>query len=224
MLALSSVEFGSGARNDLQTLGQLCRERGILFCVDAIQSLGCLPVDVGACEIDFLAADGHKWLLSVEGCGIFYCSKRVQNLVTPRVIGWRSVSDNRDFDHYHMELQASAGRFEEGTPNTPGIFGLGAAIDLLLELDVTEIAERVLSLTDRLVEGLLERGAELRSPRGPGESSGIVSFTLPKYSAQQTVKRLRAQQVFVTERRGGVRASPHFYNSEDEVDQLLAGL
>jgi selenocysteine lyase/cysteine desulfurase len=224
MLALSSVEFGSGARNDLQTLGQLCRERGILFCVDAIQSLGCLPVDVGACEIDFLAADGHKWLLSVEGCGIFYCSKRVQNLVTPRVIGWRSVSDNRDFDHYHMELQASAGRFEEGTPNTPGIFGLGAAIDLLLELDVTEIAERVLSLTDRLVEGLLERGAELRSPRGPGESSGIVSFTLPEYSAQQTVKRLRAQQVFVTERRGGVRASPHFYNNEDEVDQLLAGL
>jgi selenocysteine lyase/cysteine desulfurase len=224
LLALSSVEFGSGARNDLETLGRLCRERGVLFCVDAIQSVGCFPLDVEQCGIDFLSADGHKWMLSVEGCGIFFCSRRVQDLIRPRIIGWRSVKNNRDFDTYHMDLQPSAGRFEEGTPNTPGIFGLGAAIDLLLELDVSAIGDRVLALTDRLVEGLRARDAELRSPRDPGAASGIVSFAMRGQHPGDTVKRLRAKRIIVTERRGGVRASPHFYNSEEEIDQLLAAL
>ena len=224
MLTLSSVEFGSGARNDLEALGKLCNDRGVLFCVDGIQSVGCLPVDVQQCGIDFLAADGHKWMLSVEGCGILFCAKRALELITPRVIGWRSVRNNRDFDNYHMDLQPGAGRFEEGTPNTVGIFGLGAAIDLLLEVGVPAIAERVLALTNRLVEGLSDRGAELRSPRGPSDASGIVSFSMPGETPGATVKRLHAKQIFVTERRGGVRASPHFYNSEDEIDQLLAAL
>ena len=224
MLTISSVEFGSGAQNDLEALGKLCGDRGVLFCVDAIQSVGCFPIDVERCGIDFLSADGHKWMLSVEGCGIFFCSKRTQALVTPRVIGWRSVQNNHDFDTYHMDLQPSAGRFEEGTPNTIGIFGLGAAIDLLLEVGVSAIGERVLALTDRLVEGLQDRGAKLRSPRGPREASGIVSFVMPDEAPGDTVRRLQASRVFVTERRGGVRASPHFYNSEDEVDQLLAAL
>jgi cysteine desulfurase/selenocysteine lyase len=224
LLALSSVEFASGARNDLEALGRLCRERGVLFCVDAIQSVGCFPIDVEKCGIDFLAADGHKWMLSVEGCGIFYCSKRVLELVTPRVVGWRSVQKNQDFDNYHMDLQPSAGRFEEGTPNTPGIFAIGAAIDLLLELDVTAIGERVLSLTDRLVEGLHARGADVISPRETGEASGIVSFAMPHQRPSETVRKLRAKKIFVIERRGGVRASPHFYNSEDEIDRLLTAL
>ena len=167
LLALSSVEFGSGARNDLEALGNLCREHGVLFCVDAIQSLGCLPLDVERCGIDFLAADGHKWLLSLEGCGIFYCSRRVLDLVTPRIVGWRSVADNRDFDRYHMDLQPDAGRFEEGTPNTAGIFALGAAIDLLLELGIDAIGRRVLELTERLVEGLTRRGALAQIHRHP---------------------------------------------------------
>ena len=185
MLALSSVEFGSGARNDLPALGRLCRERGVLFCVDAIQSLGCFPLDVEACHIDFLAADGHKWLLSVEGCGLFFCRRALIAGLTPRVVGWRSVTDNLDFDRYHFDLQPGAGRFEEGTPNAPGIFALGAAIDLLLELGVPAIGARVL---------------------------------------ERTVARLRARRVFVVARRGGVRASPHFYNDEAEIDRLLAAL
>jgi selenocysteine lyase/cysteine desulfurase len=224
LLALSSVEFGNGARNDLEALGTLCREHGALFCVDAIQSLGCFPTDVEACGIDFLAADGHKWLLSVEGCGIFYCARRVLDRVTPRVVGWRSVTDNRDFDRYHLELQPSAGRFEEGTPNTAGIFALGAAIDLLLELGVEAIGRRVLELTDRLVEGLARCGARLLSPRGPGEASGIVSFQLGDEAPARSAARLRERGVFVVERRGGVRASPHFYNDEDELQRLLESL
>ena len=224
LLALSSVEFGSGARNDLPALGRLCRERGVLFCVDAIQSLGCFPLDVGACHVDFLAADGHKWLLSVEGCGVFYCRRALIQSLTPRVVGWRSMTNNLDFDRYHYELQPGAGRFEEGTPNTPGIFALGAAIDLLLELGVEAIGERVLALTDQLCTALAARGARLASPRGPGQASGIVSFTLPEEEPARTAARLRAAGVFVVARRGGVRASPHFYNSSEDLERLIRAL
>ncbi|HVP30398.1 MAG TPA: aminotransferase class V-fold PLP-dependent enzyme [Myxococcota bacterium] len=224
LLALSSVEFGSGFRHDLAALGRLCRERGVLFCVDAIQSLGCLPIDVEVCGIDFLAADGHKWLLSVEGCGVFYCARRVLERVRPRVVGWRSVTDNEDFDRYHLELQPGAGRFEEGTPNVPGIFALGAALDLILELGVGPIAERVLGLAERLASELEARGATLRSPRGPGETSGIVSFTWRDEDPRHTAARLRAAGFFVVARRGGVRASPHFYNREDELSAFVAAL
>jgi selenocysteine lyase/cysteine desulfurase len=224
LLALSSVEFASGARNDLPALGRLCRERGVLFCVDAIQSLGCFPLDVEACHIDFLAADGHKWLLSVEGCGLFYCRRALIAGLTPRVVGWRSVTDNLDFDRYHFDLQPGAGRFEEGTPNVPGIFALGAAIDLLLELGVEAIGKRVLALTDELCEALAARGAEVASPRVPGQASGIVAFTLPDEAPARTAARLRAKGVFVVARRGCVRASPHFYNSSEDLERLLHAL
>jgi len=224
LLALSSVEFGSGFRQDLPALGALCRERGVLFCVDAIQSLGCLPLDVEACGVDFLAADGHKWLLSVEGCGVFYCARRVLERVQPRVVGWRSVEDPSDFDRYHLELRAGAVRFEEGTPNLPGIFALGAAVDLVLELGVGAIAERVLGLTDQLASALEARGALVLSPRGPGERSGIVSFRYRDEEPRHTAARLRARGIFVVARRGGVRASPHFYNREDELEALVAAL
>jgi cysteine desulfurase/selenocysteine lyase len=224
LLSLSSVEFASGFRNDLEAIGRLCRERGVIFCVDAIQSLGCFPIDVERCGIDFLSADGHKWLLSVEGCGLFFCARRSRDLLTPRVVGWRSVTNNLDFDSYHMELQPSAGRFEEGTPNTPGIFALGAAIDLLLEIGIEAIGRRVLELTDNLVRGLRERGAEVLSPRGEGEASGIVSFRLAEEDPTVTVRRLLAEGVFAAARRGAVRASPHFYNDGSDIDRLLGAL
>ena len=224
LLALSSVEFGSGYRQDVEALGQLCREHGVLFCLDAIQSLGCLPMDAPAWGVDFLAADGHKWLLSMEGCGIFYASRRVLDRVTPRIVGWRSVTDNDDFDRYHMDLQAGAGRFEEGTPNTAGIFALGAALDLLFEIGIEAIGRRVLHLADRLGAGLDDKGANVLSPRGPGEASGIVAFQYGEEPPERTAARLRAAGVFVIVRRGAVRASPHFYNDEADLQRLLDAL
>jgi len=224
LLALSSVEFGSGFRHDLPALGRLCREHGVLLCLDAIQSLGVLPMDATGWGVDFLAADGHKWLCSVEGCGIFYASRRVLDRVTPRVVGWRSVTDNQDYDRYHLDLQPGAGRFEEGTPNTPGIFALGAALDLLLEIGIEPIAQRVLALTDELVAGLEDRGANVLSSRAPGEASGIVAFRFGEEEPERTAARLRAAGAFVIVRRGAVRASPHFYNDSGDLHRLLEAI
>jgi len=223
LLTLSSVEFGSGARNDIESLGNMCREHGVLFCVDAIQSLGCLPLDAGRCGIDFLAADGHKWLLSVEGCGIFFCRRRMLEQLAPRIVGWRNVAHPCDYDRYQTELRSDAGRFEEGTWNTAGIFALGAAIDLVLELGVDAIAQRVLDLTDRLVEGLRARGATLLSPRGAA-ASGIVSFRLENEAPARTVERLRTRRIHTVVRRSAVRASPCFYTDESEIDALIEAL
>jgi selenocysteine lyase/cysteine desulfurase len=224
LLSLSSVEFGSGARNDLDALGRLCQERGVLFCVDAIQSLGALPIDVAKSGIDFLAADGHKWLLGPEGCGIFYCAKRVLDRVQPRIVGWRSVARDHDFDTYQTELKANAGRFEEGTPNTAGIFGLGAAIDLALELGIDAIALRVLELSKSLANSLAAHGARLLSPQSDPLRSGIVSFRWRDEEPARTAARLRVQGVFVVARRGGVRASPHYYNHDSDLERLLSAL
>lgn len=224
LLALSSVEFGSGARNDLAALGRLCREHGVLFCVDAIQSLGCLPLDVAACGIDFLAADGHKWLCSVEGCGVFYCARERIASLEPRVVGWRSVADNLDYDRYHLELQPGAGRFEEGTPNTGGIFALGAAIDLVLEIGIDAIASKVLGLCAELCRALETRGAEILSPRAADDRSGILSFRWQDEPPRETAARLRAAGVVVAARRGGVRASPHHYNDAADLQRLLDAL
>ncbi len=223
LLALSSVEFGSGARNDLEALGHLCRERGVLFCVDAIQSLGCLALDVERCGVDFLSADGHKWLLSVEGCGIFFCARRLLDRLTPRIVGWRNVAGHADFDRYDDALRGDAHRFEEGTTNTPGIFALGAALDLLLELEVPRIEQRVLALAAHLARGLQERGVRVLSPTDAA-ASGIVSFRLDREPPETTAQRLRARGIHTAARRGGVRASPHFYNTEAELEALIEAL
>lgn len=223
LVALSSVEFSTGARNDIEAIGALCREAGVLFCVDAIQSLGYLPLDVERGGIDFLSADGHKWLLSIEGCGIFYCARRMLERLAPRVVGWHNVAEPGDYFRYQSALRGDAGRFEEGSLNTAGIFALGAAIDLLLELDVDAIGERVLALTDRLADGLRERGARVLSPRG-AEASGIVTFRLEDEAPARTAERLRDRGIHTVVRGGAVRASPHCYIEETEIDALVDAL
>lgn len=224
LLALSSVEFASGFRQDLVRLGALCRERGVLFCVDAIQSLGCLPLDVRACGIDFLASGGTKWLLSAAGCGVFYAAGTVRSRLAPWVVGPRSVTDSDDDPRYPLRLREDAQRFEESKPNVPGAYALGAAVNLLLELGVTNVAAHVLALTDRLLAGLDALGARISSPREPEARSGIVSFALGDEPPEQTAARLRERSILVSVRRGGVRVSPHFYNTPEEIDALLAAL
>jgi len=223
LLAISSVEFGNGFRNDLETLGRMCRERGVWFCVDAIQSLGVLPLDVQRCGIDFLAADAHKWLLCVEGIGGFFVSRRLIREIDPVNVGWKSVVNRSDYFTYDLRFPDSALKFEEGSLNLCSLWGLDAALELILDVGVPAIERRVTHLLDRLVEGLAVRGYPVSSSLEPAERSGILTFR-PRAQgedAKPLVRRLREAGFITVERAGSVRVSPHFYNNEEEIDRFL---
>jgi selenocysteine lyase/cysteine desulfurase len=223
ILAISSVEFASGYRNDLDKLGSLCRERGVYFFVDAIQSLGVLPLDVQKTPVDWIAADGHKWLLGPEGAGIFWCRRELVDLLHPTTVGWKSVVHDLDFSQIDFTLKPHAGRWEGGTLNIPGIAALGASIDLLLGIGVEAVAERVLSLTDYLCEGAERAGLRVFSSRNDGEKSGIVSLELLG-DVKAIAAACRAAGVVVNRRSGRLRASPHCYNTLQELDRLVAAI
>ncbi len=226
LISLSWVEFATGFMNDLAAIGEICRRKNVLYCVDAIQGLGVFEMDVEKFGIDFLAADGHKWLLAPEGIGILYVSDRVRDDLSPVTVGWNSVEDPSTYLPYHFEkLRKDARKFEEGSPNLLGTFALGASIEMLLETGIPEIGKRILKLTDRLAEGLLEGGYQILSPRGEGEKSGILIFTSGSgESDAHLFDHLNGKGIFTALRGGGIRLSPHFYNSEEEIENFFAAL
>lgn len=247
MIALSHVEFSSGFRHDLAAIGQVCRQRGILLTVDGIQACGALPVDVAAMNIDFLSADGHKWMLAPEGCGIFYCRRELLESLRPEV-GWMNVAHPLEFSTIDFQLNPTAKRFECGSYNVPGVLALGAALELILEVGIDTISQRILALTDRLAASLIAKGYGVYSPRGcevnsvhgvGDPRSGIVSFYHPTLPADPIAKELEKKHIVIAVRgrgtgahggTGGVghggrlRASPHFYNTPEQIDELLAAL
>jgi cysteine desulfurase/selenocysteine lyase len=225
LLTLSFVEFASGYRNDLEAVGALCRQRGIAFFVDAIQGLGVLPLSVRQTPIDFLAADGHKWLLGPEGAGILYVRREWVERLHPVDIGWNSVLDSFHFDSTTFRLKPNAGRWESGSLNVGGIAALGASLELLLEAGVPAMAARVMELTDYLCEQAPRAGLTVFSSRQTNEKSGILSLLLPAGAdLRQLVARCRAAGIVVNRRAGRLRVSPHCYNTTDELDHLLAVL
>ena len=224
VLSISHVEFGHGFRNDIAALGALCRERGVCFVVDAIQSLGQTPVDVVAMGIDILTADGHKWLLSPEGIGIFYCAPHMTERLRLYEVGWNSVADAGNYDTYDPTPAPTARRFECGSHNTLGIHALGASLELLLEVEIEQIQRRLRLLTDLLVDGLRGAGYRVLSPRGETEWSGIVTFDSPSHATEDLHRTLRSRQIIGARRGGGIRLSPHFYNTEEEVLRVVEAL
>jgi cysteine desulfurase/selenocysteine lyase len=223
VVSVSAVDFVTGQRRPLAAIGELCRRRGILFCVDAIQALGALRIDVERDGIDALAADGHKWLCAPEGCGVLYVSRRWLDRLVPQRIGWKSVVDASRYLPYHFELKADAQKFECGSLNFLAIHALGAAIDLAFEIGVDDIENRVLALTTRLRASLAERRLELLSPPDVAERSGITTVRVDE-PPDAVVRRMRAEGVLASPRGGGVRLSPHFYCDEDDVARCLAAL
>lgn len=224
LLTISFVQYASGFRSDLAALGALCRERNVLFCVDAIQGLGVFPVDVGVMQIDFLVADGHKWLLAPEGAAIFYCRRALLDRLRPISVGWKSVANHAAFANIDFRFPETAARFECGSLNVAGIAALGASLGLLEEVGIAEIERRVLTITERITQRLSEAGANIYSPRGPGEWSGIVSFDWPGADPKRVKPFCLTRQVVISHREGRLRASPHFYNDESDVDALLDAL
>ncbi len=222
VVTISAVQYAGGYRADLAALGGICKEKGVLFCVDAIQALGAFPIDVSEMSIDFLSADGHKWLCGPEGCGIFYCNRSLIGHLKPVVAGWLCMKNASDYGNYQFEFVDSARKFDSGSYNLAGIYGLGASIEMLLEVGIDKISSHVLMLTDRLVRGLRDKGYRVVSSRQPGEASGIVAFISDIHDHEQIKQHLQGEhRVVISVREGRLRASPHLYNTTQEIDQLI---
>ncbi len=217
----SSVEFSSGFRHDLDSLGELCRERGVFFFVDAIQSLGVFPLDVQRTPIDALAADGHKWLLGPEGAGIGFLRREWVERLHPIGVGAFSVVNPWAFSTIDFTLKPHAGRWEGGAYNMPGITAFGASLELLLSVGTENVRRRVIELTDYLCDRAVPLGWSVFSSRAESEKSGIVSLTHPTLPPNEVLSRCKAAGVAVNSRAGRVRVSPHAYNTEDEIDRFF---
>lgn len=223
LVTISSVQFSNGFRINLGELGELCKRRNVLFCVDAIQSLGVIPMNVKEFQIDFLSADGHKWLLAPEGTGIFYCRKGLEEKLNPPLIGWKSVKKEFDYDSIDFDLKTDALRFEEGSLNLLGIFALGAAVDLLLEVGIDAVEKKVLELGDLIIEEAERRGFLVNTPKSRDERAGIVSLS-GEFDPVWVKDNLREMGIMVNVRGGALRVSPHFYNTYEEIEFFFKSL
>jgi len=224
LLAISFVQYLSGYRADLQAIGEICHRNGSIFLVDAIQGLGAFPVDVRKARIHALAADGHKWMLGPEGCGILFISQEVQDLVRPIEFGWTNVAGYKDYASRDMSLRRDAGRYECGTLNTIGCYGLRASIEFLLEIGLGVISPVVQNLGDRVAEGVKTKGYEVLGSRTEATGAGIVSFRKVGMESALVVEKLKAAGVVAAARQGWVRVSPHFYISREEIDRMVEAL
>jgi cysteine desulfurase/selenocysteine lyase len=224
LLAISYVQYLSGYRVDLDRLGEICQRRGCFFFVDAIQGMGAFPIDVRSSHIDALSADGHKWILGPEGCGVLYVRRDVQDQIEPIEFGWTNVAKYADYSSRDMTLRPDAGRYECGTMNTIGCFGLRAALDLLLEAGVDNVSAAVQQLGDLLWNGAQEHGFETLGKRDHATGAGIVSIRKPGVESQFIVRKLKDAGFIAAPRQGWVRIAPHFYIAPQEIDALLREL
>jgi len=223
LLTISSIQFASGLRMDLERIGEFCKRRGILFCVDAIQSLGAVQFDARACQADFVMADGHKWLFGPEGLGVFYTTPAARDKLKLTQYGWHMMQDTHNYENKPWQIHATARRFECGSPNMLGIHALSASLLLLLETGMDAVEARVLERADYLTDAIARHDSlELLSARRDGLQSGIVVFRHRRLANEQVYRHLQENGVVCALRGGGIRFSPHFYNAFGELDRALA--
>lgn len=219
LLSISWVHFLSGFRADLEAIGDLCREQDVLFCVDAIQGLGALQLDVNEAGIDFLAAGGHKWLMATQGIGVLYCEESLQERIQPPT-GWlHGPIDWANLDRYALTFHDDARRFRTGTLNTTGIVALDAALGMYLEAGPRWCEGRVLELSAKLADGLERRGLSRYGTREQGHASGIV--TVAPEEPERLVDHLKTKNVTVALRNRKVRFSPTYYNDDSDLQAVF---
>ena len=224
LAALASCNFLSGYRIDLDAIGKLLREKGILFSVDAIQTLGAFPTTVD--YVDFLSADAHKWMLGPLAIGIVYVRKECFDLCRPTLLGSWNIKAPGYVAREEIEFHPTAQRYEPGAMNLMGISGMKAGIDLLLGIGISHVSERILAIRARLVDGLQQMGFVVLGPAGGPNTSGIVTVSRPGTDTQALFDRLTSELIVCSPRqdrqgRQYIRFSPHFYNTEAEVDRVL---
>ena len=222
LLSISSVQFASGLKTDLQRLGAFCKQRDIAFCVDAIQGLGVFPHDVISMHIDFLVADGHKWLLSPEGLGIFYCAPEWRERLELHEFGWRMLEDPFDMMKTDWKPVATAQRFECGTQNSIAIAAMEQSLSLLLEIGIEEIWKRVVERTELLFDLVTANDdLQLISCSSEGRYAGITIFKHKNNSDQDLYEKLSKNNVLCAMRGDGIRFSPHFYIPPDSLKKAI---
>jgi cysteine desulfurase/selenocysteine lyase len=224
ILAISAVQFLSGYRADLAVLGEVCRSRGILLIVDAMQAVGGVTVDVQAMKIDGMAAGAAKWQMGPQGIGFLYLTEELQARVHQKYLGWLSVENPWDFFNFDQALAPTANRYEGGTVNIPGMWGMHAALSTLLEIGPDVIEGHILALTGALLEefhGI--EGASVYSPTGLNERSGILTIVPPtRVDPTAAFEELTRRKIYISLRGGKLRFSPHFYNSLDDMRTAAA--
>ncbi len=224
LLSISSVQYGSGFKMDLARLGALCHQHRVLFCIDAIQSLGCESFDAQAYQADFVVADGHKWMLGPEGTALFYARPQAREQLQLLQYGWHMVAEPGDYDQQAWEPHPGAQRFECGSPNMLGIHALQASTELILEIGVTTIQHELNLRIDYLSKELakLTPNLSILTPPEPFRRAGILTFQINGLNHSQLHRQLMNKQVICAQRAGGIRFSPHFHTPYSALEQALA--
>jgi len=224
LVALASCHFVSGWRIDHDTIGRELRERNILFCLDAIQTLGAFPTKVE--HVDFLAADAHKWLLGPCAAGVFYVRRELQDRLAPSAFGWNNIRCPNYVAQEEMKLRTDARRYEAGSFNILGIAGLNAALGLLLEVGIDAIADDLSTKRSWLVEALQAKGYEVFYPEA--ESAGGITSCRREGQDMKALGEKLAKENIIASVRGDrmgqhyLRFSPHFYNTRAELERVLS--
>lgn len=241
LLAVSAVSFHNGFRPDLDALGALCEAKGVLFCVDAIQALGAVATDVRRSKIHFLAADGHKWLMGPEGTAIFFCAEGARERLRVIESGWMNVARGGRMIGAGVELLSDGRRFEAGSLNTNGIYGLRAAIALLRHIGIENVERELDWVVGALASMLEDLGFRIVTPKPL--ASGIVAALPPQEVDMARLQRLTGKEdhpapdalslihrwlelcdIIVSAREGALRFAPHFYNDEEDLERLRDAL
>jgi cysteine desulfurase/selenocysteine lyase len=223
-VAVSHVEYSNGFRHNLRVLSEIVHEHGAYLIVDAIQSVGTMPVDVKRDDVDFLMAACYKWLLSPPGAAYLYVKDELIEKFEPPFVGWASVKqeifDTTDFwDIWNLSLSKTASRFQIGTSSIISLVGAREAMKMLLDFGTENVKRRIMKLTDHLIDSVEDLGLKLQTPQEKPCRSGIVNFKTNR--PQKLVEKLTKKGIVVSARSNGMRVAPHYYNTEEEIDRLL---
>lgn len=223
LISISSVQYASGLKIDINRLGAVCKEYNILYCIDAIQSLGAISFDIHQNNADFVVADGHKWMMGPEGLALLYVKPSVRDKISLNQYGWHMVKHRGDYTRETWEQADDATRFECGSPNMLGIHALNASLSLIEEIGLDTIESQLQSNISHLLTRLNEiPNTDIISPTREDERAGIVTFKVAGIKSETLYSELMKVKVICACRGGGVRFSPHFYTPKSTIDSAIS--
>jgi len=220
LISVSYVQFLSGYRIDLEKIGAHCRDKDIIFSVDAIQALGAVSLDAAKCNIDFLSCGTQKWLLGFQGLAFIYLNEKLQKRITPSNVGWLSVNNAWNLLDYQIDLKTTADVFQGGTINALGVYALNTSLKLFNDFGFIEVEKRVLENSKYFLGKLASIGINgLLLNSKESELAGIVTVKIQ--DPDLVIKKLEQNKIICSLREGMIRFSPHFYNKFDEIDRVV---